>query len=121
MSDDLRRLAAQLLAQSPRAMPLQDAFAQIDARRKKLLAAPVVAVAQPTPAPEPVRAPLPDPVATPRQWADDFWKERKPQSPVRSSAPKKPKASRGRRPIGESLDDRHDKFKVIEGGGDMHK
>ena len=111
MSDDPRVLAAQLLAQSRFALPLSEARAQMDARRKQLLASPVAA-----PVSDPDFAPAPLPIVDdPSGFAAEFWAKRKVPPARKKSPTKRP----GRKPVG-NLDDRHQRFTVIPGsaGGD---
>jgi hypothetical protein len=110
MTEDARALTARLIAQSPSAMLRADALAHIKERRNKLLAP--AGASKPTKPSEPGLPPPPD-IADPTRYADDFWKARQ---PTRSAAPKKlkPAKPRGRRPVGDRLDERHDKFTVID-------
>jgi hypothetical protein len=70
MTEDVRALAARLLAASRYAMPSEEARAHIAARRRQLLAAPEV--------PEPDFSPEPLPIVdAPEAFADAFWQSRK--------------------------------------------
>lgn len=117
MTDDARRLAARLLAESPFAMPSADALALMQARRRKLLAAPTAKEEPNFTAPSLVSALL----EAPTEYAAQFWRKRT-AAPAKPLKPKKPKATPGRRPVGD-LDERHGKFLVVDGdltdrGGD---
>ncbi len=103
MSEDPRALVARLLAQSPFAMPREDALEHVRARREQLLAHRVATPEPDFTAPEPM--PVADPVHDVSAYARDFWARKK------SSRPKKPP---GRRPQGE-LGPEHDRFRVVDG------
>jgi hypothetical protein len=109
MTDDLRALAAQLLAESPFAMPIEEAQAHIKERRARLLAQ-----AAPPPAAEPDFSPAPMPdVQDPINFGTAFWAKRAAEPPN----PKKQKRPPGRKPSG-ALDARHNRFGVVPGGKD---
>lgn len=107
MTDDLRALAAKLLAASPHAMPIEEAEALIKARRSRLLGQ---AIPTSPPAQEPVTTPQPIPELTlnPEAFASAFWARRKPTPP-----PSKPKKRPGRKP--KSAAPGVDRFTVIDG------
>jgi len=114
MIDDTRALAARLIAASPLAMSLEDALNQKRERRAALLAAPPAAVSQKAQPDFTAPAPVPPTITeAPEAWGANFFKQREPAPPKPAKA-KKPKSPPGRRPVGE-LDDRHNKFRVIEG------
>lgn len=123
MTDDLRTLAAQLLASSPYTMTLDEANALIKERRARLLARPAPTVST-----------LSDPDFTapaalvqtlleePKTFAAEFWRKR--GTSDKPPKPEKPKTTPGRPPVGD-LDERHGKFLVVDGdldgGGDKPK
>ena len=114
MNEDAYALASRLIAQSPSAMSRADALAHIEERRRKLLAAPPAAVSQKVEPDFTAPAPVPPTITeAPEAWGANFWQKREPAPPKPAKA-KKPKSPPGRRPVGE-LDDRHNKFRVIEG------
>lgn len=104
--DDTRLLATRLLAQSPGAMPIEEALAHIKERRRKLTAAPA-------PKPEPNFAPAPMPVVDdPGTFAAAFFQRK--ASPLPD--PPKPKHPPGRKPVRASKDDPD--LRIIDGGKD---
>ena len=112
MSNDLRDLAARLLAASPHAMRMDEAQAQIAERRRTLLAA----TAPPSEADSEAANFDPQPlILDPAAFAAEFWEKRRRRETKDSSKPKRP----GRKPVG-NLDARHERFRVISGkdGGD---
>lgn len=115
MTDDLRALAAQLLASSPYTMTLQEAQAHIAERRKKLLAAPPNISTRADPD---FTAPAPMPVLdAPESFATDFWSKRKVPGVDDEPPKRKPKKPRGRKPVGD-LPARANRFRIIDGDGD---
>jgi hypothetical protein len=112
MTDDLRALAARLIATSPYAMPLDEAKALTAARHARLRAqrSPPAKV-------EPDFTPQPLPIVdSPLEFGREFWARKSGTDKPRKAKPKK---SPGRRPVGGGLDGRHGRFSVIDGeGGD---
>ena len=124
MIEDTRALAARLIAASPLAMSLEEALKQQRERRAALLASPPAAPSQKAEPDFTAPAPVPPTIVeAPEAWAAAFWQKRAPAA-QKPAKPKKPKSPPGRRPIGGGLDDRHNKFLVIEGplpDGDVDK
>ena len=124
MIDDTRALAARLIAASPLAMSLEEALKQKRERRAALLAAPPTAVSQKVEPDFTAPAPVPPTITeAPEAWGANFWQQRE-TAPPKPAKAKKPKSPPGRRPIGAQLNDRHNKFGVIEGklgDGDVDK
>lgn len=119
MTDDVRRLAASLIAASPLAISIADARAHTHKRRRKLLAPASTAI---SPHAEPDFSPVPMPVLdAPESFAKDFWNKRRPPGPDDEPPKPKPKKPRGRKPVGD-LPPGADRFRVIDGDdGDKRK
>ena len=123
MIDDTRALAARLIAASPLAMSLEDALRQKRERGAALLAALPAAASQKAEPDFTAPAPVPPTITeAPEAWDTNFWQKRE-TAPPKPAKAKKPGSPPGRRPVGE-LDNRHNKFRVIEGDladGDVDK
>jgi hypothetical protein len=114
MTDDLRALAARLIATSPYAMSLDEAQALINARHTRLRA-------QPARTPE-VDLTLPEPLSivdAPETFGADFVTRKglKPLGSPPRPKPKPKKAQPGRTPVGVSPEAAR-RFRIIDGDGD---
>lgn len=114
MTDDSRRRAAQVLAESRSAMPMQEAQRLIHERRNKLLGESAKQRAENLPELDVSPAPLPNIVDDPFAFGADFARRRAKALPD----PPKPKRRPGRKPKQIEAKPELARFRVIDGGGD---
>lgn len=114
MTDDSRHRAAQVLAESRSAMPMQEALALIRERRTTLLGESAIRTGTSLPEPDLSPAPLPNIVDDPFAFGADFAKRRAKPLPD----PPKPKKRPGRKPKQIESKPELARFRVIDGGGD---